>query len=564
MAHRRPIGRSPLPRIVPALALACTTLLFAAGAATAQDRTEASSAFVDSVDVRVVNLEVVVTRGGERVTGLPPDQFTLWVDGVETRIEFFSEVDEGRAAPQSAPQSAPESEADSAPEHGAEPAAKPALRPGTTVGTRYLVFVDDVYSLPNRRNPVLRRLVEDLPRLGPSDSMAVVAYAGGSVDLLQSWSSSREELRAALEQAQARPAQGVRYRGQQGGNADVTGNAIGFVDRGTRAYRDLEKMIDSVAATLRAFARPEGRKVMLLLSGGWPVPRFAPGNSAFGPTTLDQRLYAPMLDAANLLGYTFYPVDVEGRITRPVDARQGGYLNTQAQRAIDDYREATQEASLVILSEETGGRALLDGASLSSLRRVIDDTRSYYWLGFSPDWRADDERHEIEVKVAGHRVRTRAHFLDLSRETEATLELESARLFDLPAAGGGVDGTDPAGVGDELALVVGEPQKVGRREIEVPLEVEIPLDEVTHLPSPEGFVLRLELRVAATDARGNRSEIPVVPIEIERATAPHPGEILIYEAPIRLRNLSHRLDVSIHDPSSGKSMLGQVRFQLDG
>ena len=53
--------------------------------------------FGEVVDVRVVNLEIVVTEKGERVTGLQPEDFILTVDGNEIPIEYFTEVSGGLA-----------------------------------------------------------------------------------------------------------------------------------------------------------------------------------------------------------------------------------------------------------------------------------------------------------------------------------------------------------------------------------------------------------------------------------------------------------------------------------
>src|SRR5436309_13537299 len=50
----------------------------------------------ETIDVRVVNVEAVVTGGsGERVRGLTAGDFRLLVDGREVPVEYFAEVEEG-------------------------------------------------------------------------------------------------------------------------------------------------------------------------------------------------------------------------------------------------------------------------------------------------------------------------------------------------------------------------------------------------------------------------------------------------------------------------------------
>src|SRR3954470_16244688 len=53
--------------------------------------------FGASVDVRVVNVEAVITDAqGNRVRGLSAADLKLEVDGREVPIEYFSEIEEGR------------------------------------------------------------------------------------------------------------------------------------------------------------------------------------------------------------------------------------------------------------------------------------------------------------------------------------------------------------------------------------------------------------------------------------------------------------------------------------
>jgi len=71
--------------------------------------------FGESIDVRVVNVEAVVTdRAGNRVTGLKPGDFRLRVDGKEVPVEYFSEVQAGQALAAAAPAEAGKPEAGAA------------------------------------------------------------------------------------------------------------------------------------------------------------------------------------------------------------------------------------------------------------------------------------------------------------------------------------------------------------------------------------------------------------------------------------------------------------------
>src|SRR3954468_8707039 len=77
--------------------------------------------FGESIDVRLVNVEAVVTDAkGELVRGLAAADFRLLVDGREGPVEYFTEVAAGKAA---------------SPADPAGPA--PALPAGQAVGRSY-------------------------------------------------------------------------------------------------------------------------------------------------------------------------------------------------------------------------------------------------------------------------------------------------------------------------------------------------------------------------------------------------------------------------------------------
>ncbi len=147
-------------------------------------------------------------------------------------------------------------------------------------------------------------------------------------------------------------------------------------------------------------------------------------------------------------------------------------------------------------------------------------------------------------------MRSRKSFSDLSPQTEMTMLIESAQLFDLSLPG----------AEQPLAVVLGEPGKAGYRRVLVPIELTIPLDQLTLFPDSEGFVARIDLRVAATDDRGDRADIPVIPIELRLASA-DPGGAVVYETSLRMRRRPHKLLISLHDPASGNVMSKRLTFR---
>ena len=162
--------------------------------------------FSEVIDVRVVNLEVVVTdRAGNRIHGLSPEDFVLRVDGQEVAIDYFSEIQEGTTQAQ--------------PSSGSVPSV-PSLEPGTRLRTNYLIFVDDFFAIARDRNRVLDRLQQDLELSSPRDRFAIVAFDGKKLDLISSWTSDHQELRTALDLARARKAYGQQRMAELRTNDD--------------------------------------------------------------------------------------------------------------------------------------------------------------------------------------------------------------------------------------------------------------------------------------------------------------------------------------------------------
>jgi VWFA-related protein len=514
---------------------------------------EPASIFGETIDVRVVNVEVVVTdRQGNRVTGLGPGDFRLRVDGKDMPVEYFTEVRGGQAI------AAPP--ADTGSGQGSAVQGLPALAPGSAVGTSYLVFIDDYFAVGARRNEVLRELMEDLGRLGPEDRMAIVAFDGKKVDMLSNWSGIERELHRAFQQAMGRPSYGTQRMAEITNFETSRRLGVNTVDpRAAFANRlDLEELgqmellttqirrsVTATVGTLRGFAAPPGRKVMILLSGGWP---YSPGDYVLNDPNRPvihrdvpqgEELYRPIVDTANLLGYTLYTVDVPG-----VDARGPSAADSGPSGGGLNLREQEIHAMLDFVAKETGGKALINGGRGEALETAEADTRSYYWLGFTPQRERNDKRHDIRVEVTrpGLTVRSRDNYFDLSRKSEVSMIVESALLF----------GNPPGAA--SMPMQVGKPVASGRREIEVPVTLAIPLSSMTLVPYQGKFVAELELRVSALDEKGNRADVPVIPIRLTTDKEPpkDSGAHVRYDTRLKLRKIGQHLILAIFDPVSGK------------
>ncbi len=516
--------------------------------------------FAEILDVRVINLEAVVTSGGRRVSGLAAADFELRVDGREVPIEYFTEVRAGRAE--------------------AAPSAESALAPGEPVATRYLVFIDDFFAVPSHRNRVLRALRKQLPRLAPADRMALVAYDGRRIDLLSPWTRSETQLAAAIDQAMERTAYGLRRLSEQR-RLSSPGGRIGFSPRtsfssisfwgsgrdamgvdlegGDETTGQISQTVRAAASALRGYASGAGRKVMLLLSGGWPAFSLERTDRLVGgtrPVAPGERfaVFDVLVETASRLGYTLYPVDLQSYAEAGLrDAEHGSLAAARSAAAGRGLRVSDARDALVYLAEATGGRAFEGAASLRALEGTVEDTRSYYWLSFTPRWRGDDRSRRLQIKVRrkGTGVRCRTSLADLTRSSDVSLMVEGAQLFDSPLPGEG-----------EIDVELGAPRRTARGRVRVPLRLEIPLAKLTLLPAAGGYTTALELRVAARDEDGAMAEIPVLELAIERGGSPAAGDVEIYETELKLRHKPHRLIVALYEPTTGNLLSQRLELEL--
>ena len=495
---------------------ATTAALLLAAVPAAGQESPLPDLFSDVIDVRVVNVEVVVTdRKGHRIRGLEPSDFELRVDRKPVPITYFTEIDDGYAR--------------SSVDGGTQASA--SLAADEQMGTSYLIFIDDLHALRHHRNRVLRGLEQDLGLLSPVDRVAVVAFDGSSVSILLDWTNSGSRIIEALGKARGREAYG---RPKQ-------------FDLGTRPDH-IRRTVMAAATTIRSLADAPGRKVMLLLTQDWSRTNDFRANRASM-----ENLYSPLVHTANRVGYSLYPIDLPGPRPKPRmvsssyhDPVFGLYgprfrPNYTGRYAFPSY-ETEEHDVLRYLARQTGARAMLNSYRDRALSETVADTRSYYWLGFEAPGTEEDQLHRIKVRLPSHRglrVRNRKHYRDTSRDTELSMRLESSLLL------GGSPGADT------LEVRFGTPRKTGLLAVTVPLQVTIPLDGVTLLPMDGRWMTELELRVAFLNRFGRLSMQPIRKIPVVKIDEPVPGDVLVYETELRMRKPRHRYVAAVYEPISG-------------
>ncbi len=519
---------------------------------------EATDVFSEVIDVRVVNLETVVTdASGERVRGLTREDFRLIVDGREVPIDYFSEVRDGVVLPEGLEVEEVE---------GDPPSGEQLLE---ARHTNFLVFVDDVFSIGAQRNLVLKKLGEQLGLIGPSDRVAVMSFDGSDIERLSGWTSSRSEIADAFVSASERKAKGAFRRAERG----FVGRSYSQQESYIRLISEqLENLTVAASIAMRSAAPATGRKVLILLSGGWPYQleilddptvrntfrnsdsmnqRFMAQREQFGRNlwsySLGVGIFQTLADTANLLGYTIYPVDVPG-------LGSGGDISAGIPTADPVGRasgESSVEASLMFLAAETGGKAMLNSNRMVALERTVADTSSYYWLGFTSDRRADNRRHRVrlEARRSGLKVRTRKDYVDFSRQVEVEMMVEGALLFQ--------EQTEQS----DFDILVGEARRLERKKVEVPIQLAIPVEQLTHLYYGGEYRARMTVTIAVKDRRNTLSTVATMPFQTSHEERPQSGDLITYDMDVQLWREPHDLVVMVQDLATGTVLSSSVEVR---
>src|SRR3954471_9619503 len=528
--------------------LAFAVFLAGSSPLAAQPPAPVPETFSGSIDVRVVNVEAVVTdRGGRRVSGLTAKDFRLRVDGRATPIDSFGEVGGGKGGPAAV---------------SAGPAGSPEAA-AAPLGRNLLVFIDESFAVKTHRDVVLQKLATQLGQLDAADRVAVVAFDGERMAVLSDWTSNPAALAEVFAKAQLRPANGIASVGTRRmtqddadfmaevmdaldtyGDQTVKEGASGAIQpvlpvgpagagglEGAQAIL-LARIPIAVTAAMRAFANAPGRKLMLLLSGGWPTLAVA----------------VPVAGEANRLGYTLYPVDVPGLDTTFV-ANSAAYQGPSPVGQEKDPFERNSEYALEVMARATGGKASIDSARLEALPRTLEDTAAYYWLSFTPHWTGDGHSHRIQLEVSrpGLQVRSRRNFTDFSPATRAKFGAEDVLFF----------GGDPAG--RKLGVLAGPPRKesLGRRR--VPFLLTIPL--LAFAAGREGrSVTDLVLAVQTEVDAGPRTRLPDTPVHLSPESAGTMDGNAHFKISFPLAQRSQRLVFTLRDPVSGTVIWGETRL----
>jgi VWFA-related protein len=325
----------------------------------------------------VVEAVTVKDKQGNSVNGLTASDFILTEDGAPQKIRFCEhQTLPTTAAPMP---SNPQDEQITIyrklarSQLAAEPADSPHYK-----DRRLLALYFDMSAMPPGDQLRALQAAEKFIRtqMTPVDLVSILRYEGGSVDVLQDFSSDRNRLLSILQ---------TMIVGEGQGNVDSLGDASS-ADTGAAFGQDDSEF--NVFNTDRQLSALQTAATMLgTLSEKKALIYFASGLRLNGVDNQAQ-LHATV-DAAIRAGVSFWPIDARGLVasaplgdaTQGSPGNQGMYSGAAAQANTSNFQ--VSQDTLFSLAGDTGGKALLDdndlGHGILQAQHAISD---YYLLEY--------------------------------------------------------------------------------------------------------------------------------------------------------------------------------------
>jgi len=519
----------------------------------------AQEKLVESIEVHVVNVDVVVTdRAGNPVTGLKRDDFEIFENGKPQTLTNFYEVRPDDAGAPRTKLAAPAA---------TEPAAVEAP-PAEARARHIVVFIDDYSVEPHTRVQLLGSLTKFVEKeMRDGDEGTVISWSH-SPRVLIPFTSDKNALVAAINKID--PRSSVQARTEDNHVRQICASAATIRDRSERAQAigDCMMMISARADEIWALERDllqamrltmtslgglEGKKAMIIAGSHLPeIPGldlyqyasdlFGQGKGGaprFQAAHRSQTL--PIIDVAreaNANGVTLYTIDTNASRDAasaenrdPVSSEEAFVEFTNTKFAYDN------------LAKITGGISIANTTNLDlAFDTVAHDLTAWYSLGYRPsdETSTGDRKLKVRVKNPEYRVRTRQTYAFKSHDEE---------VGDRVLANIAHDGIKSQW---EIALSTGAPAKDGRNYL-VPIEVRVP-SSVTLLPAAGGKLTGgFDVYIVVGNDDGRTSNItkrlqPItIPSAVENAVRSHP---LTFNATLMVRPGKNTISVAVVDEIS--------------
>lgn len=460
----------------------------------------------ETVSVRVINIDVVVTdKKGNPVQGLTAKDFEVTENRVSQKITNFSEVKSNATA-------------SSAPATASTPAAPREEMPDH-LKRKVIFFVDNLSLAPFNRNRVfqsMKKFAEEVLR--PGDE-AMIATWNRSMKVRLPFTSDPKQIQQQLDIIAGESALGLQNMSEKRGVETQIRDARTYNDAvaAARQYaqsveHDLRQTVSAVNGLLTTLAGVEGKKALVLTSEGFPIQ---PGKEMFffidemkqekgwsGGSSLieglgfeSSQLIQSIARTANANGITIYALHAGG-----LGAGNEGSAENSRPISYNVSQAAVSNStdSLNLLADMTGGRATVGTNNFSeAFRKINRDLESYYSIGYRSTTERVDRQRSVDVRPKNKNfvVRARRTFVEKSVQTEMTDRVVANLFYETKA-------NDL-----KITVITRQPIPGDDGRFRIPVEVMIPMENLTLLQQGENFRGGFTVYVAVSDKNGDMSDV---------------------------------------------------------
>ena len=476
---------------------------------------------VESIEVRVVNVDVVVSdRAGNPVMGLKRDDFEIFENGKPQTITNLYEIQSsGGEAPSPVRTSSP-----------------PVLHPTENEqrARRLVLFVDNS-SLPffSRLN-VLRALDHYIDREMLADDETTIVTWNPGLKIATPFTTNRAALRAAIKTMSERVSNGSSDMvAQQDQIKDSCLQYIASAKLGNLTFseawnlckvtvdghteelaRNTRNVLEAMRLTSTTLAGVEGKKVMVIAGAHlperpgleltmWAYQTFAPYLRSVNPmqalheTQHNSTTYsiAKFARQANADGVTVYVIDAADSRDF-ISAEQS--TDTDLDQQFASFTNTAQAYQTI--ANVTGGMLVNSNNFDSAFTTIAKDLGSYYSLGYKPSADAKSTRDRnivLKTKNPAYRVRSRRTYLPKSSDEQIS-DRVIANIYHA-----GLKSDWP------IAFTTGAPKKDGDR-VRIPIVITIPAT-LTLLPQDRQLEGGFDVYVAVGNDEHGMSTVSKIP-----------------------------------------------------
>jgi VWFA-related protein len=467
---------------------------------------------VENIDVRVINVDVVVTdRKGTVITGLTKDAFEIFENGIPKPISNFYSVEGGKPNKVEGEVEAPAPTTTQVPVRQEIP---------DNMKRRIIFYIDNLSMAPFNRNRVFTSMKEFAKTTMRPGDEAMIATFNRSMKVRVPFTRDPGQIQTTLDIIAGESALGTSMVSER---KDVEGRIRDTSDYDealstARSYassveHDLRQSAESLNGLMTTLAGVEGKKILVLASEGFPMQ---PGREifqyidelanekgwrfsgtilegmSFDSTTLIQSI-ARTANANGITMYTVHAAGLSGGDQMSAENAQP-ISNTVSQAIITNTTD-----SMRMMAEMTGGLASIQTNNFpQAFRNIQRDLDTYYSLGYRASTERIDRQRQLTVRMKNKNyiARSRQTFVEKSTFAEMNDKVVANLLYKTKQ--------------NDLKILVrtGAPVAADEDLYKVPVEIQIPMDSLTLLPQGDAeYVGGFDVYVAVANKDGDMSDV---------------------------------------------------------